>query len=316
MLRYLAGRFAQALLVLWAAYTVTFAVLYLLPGDPIGIMLAAADVQVEALSPEELERVKALYGLDQPMSVHYLHSLLAALHGDFGLSLTKSEPVTTMILDRLPGTMSLAGCSVALSLVFGVALAYLGVYVRWRPARLVLSRLPAFGVSFPSFWVGLILIQVFAFGLGWVPASGEAGPRSLVLPVITMSIPSAAVFAQVLMKSLDTELRQPYAVAARSRGLSRAQVQARYASRYAALPLLTLLGLQIANTVSGAIVIETVFTRVGIGRLAQEAVLSQDIPLVLGIVVLGAAAFVVVNLLVDLLYPLVDPRTLHISGRV
>ncbi|GAA2182228.1 ABC transporter permease [Brooklawnia cerclae] len=308
MVKFVLSRVGQTLLVLWAAYTITFTILFVLPGDPIAIMLNAADIEVDFLSDAELTAIKAQYGLDQPMYAYYLKSLVGAVHGDFGMSLTQKQPVTGLILDRLPSTMSLAGTAVLVSVVVGAGFAYLATRSSFRPLRTLLARLPVFGVSLPTFWVGLLLVQVFAFSLGWLPATGQNGPRSLILPVITMSLPSGAVYAQVLIKGLEEGFRQPYAQAALSRGLTRGQVQGRYVFRNAALPVLTLLGLQVGNTVAGTIVIETVFTRNGIGRLAQEAVLAQDIPLVLGIVVLAAAAFVVVNLLVDLIYPFVDPR--------
>lgn len=308
MSKFVLSRLGQTVLVLWAAYTVTFAILFVLPGDPIAIMLNAAEVNVDFLTEEQLLAIKAQYGLDRPLPQYYIESLAGALHGDFGTSLTQGQPVTGLILDRLPDTLQLAGCAVLTAVVLGTGFAYLAVRCPWRGFRRVLSRVPVFGVSMPSFWVGLLLIQVFCFSLGWIPSNGARGFKGLVLPVITMSLPSAAVYAQVLIKGFGEGLAQPYAQTALSRGLTRGQVQSRYVFRNAALPVLTLLGLQIGNTVAGAIVIETVFTRNGIGRLAQQAVLAQDIPLVLGIVVLAAAAFVVVNLLVDLVYPFIDPR--------
>jgi peptide/nickel transport system permease protein len=174
-----------------------------------------------------------------------------------------------------------------------------------------LTRLPSLGFSVPVFWMGLLLIQVFAFGLGWFPATGSRGFESLVLPAVTLAIPSAAVYAQVLQRSFQGVWKESYIITAYAKGLSRGQVQARHGFKNAALPILTLIGLQVGNTVSGAVLVETIFARSGIGRLAQEAVLRQDIPVVLAIVAVSAAAFVLVNLLVDLLYPWFDPRISH-----
>jgi peptide/nickel transport system permease protein len=159
--------------------------------------------------------------------------------------------------------------------------------------------------------MGLLLIQVFAFTLGWLPSTGSDGVESLVLPAVTLAIPSAAVYAQVLQRGFLDVWREPYIVTAYAKGLSRAQVQARHGFRNAALPLLTLIGLQVGNTVSGAVLVETIFARNGVGRLVQDAVLRQDIPVVLAVVTVSAAAFVVINLLVDLLYPVLDPRITH-----
>jgi len=311
MSRYLIGRIGQALLVLWGAYSITYFILYLLPGDTLSIMLSASGMEADALSVEDLAKARAYYGLDQGVFEQYFNLLLGALHGDFGQSLSLNRPVAELLAERLPQTLSLAGLAIVLSLLGGVGLAYLTAYLRWRPLKIALTRLPSLGFSVPVFWMGLLLIQVFAFGLGWFPATGSRGVESLVLPAITLAIPSAAVYAQVLQRSFQGVWQEPYIVTAYAKGLSRGQVQARHGFRNAALPILTLIGLQVGNTVSGAVLVETIFARSGIGRLAQEAVLRQDIPVVLTIVAVSAAAFVLVNLLVDLLYPWLDPRISH-----
>lgn len=311
MNRYLLGRIGQALLVLWGAFTITYFILYLLPGDPLSIMLNASGMEIDALTPEQLAKARVYYGLDQSLWVRYGHLLWGVLHGDLGQSLTLNRPVTAILAERLPQTLALAGSAIVLSLLGGIGLAYLAAYVRWQPLKTALARLPALGFSVPVFWMGLLLIQVFAFSLGWFPATGSDGVASLVLPAVTLAIPSAAVYAQVLQRGFLDVWREPYIATAWAKGLSRGQVQARHAFRNAALPLLTLIGLQVGNTVSGAVLVETIFARNGVGRLVQEAVLRQDIPVVLGVVTVSAAAFVLVNLLVDLLYPLLDPRITH-----
>lgn len=308
MSRYLVRRFAQALLVLWGAYTITYFILYLLPGDTLSIMLSAAGMEADSLSPEDLAKARAYYGLDRGLFAQYFHLLGGALHGDFGQSLSLNRPVAQLLAERLPQTLQLAGLAVLLSVIGGVGLGYLAALVRWRPLKTALARLPSLGFSVPVFWMGLLLIQVFAFGLGWFPATGSQGLQSLVLPAVTLAIPSAAVYAQVLQRGFQGVWREPYINTAYAKGLSRAQVQWRHGFKNAALPILTLFGLQVGNTVSGAVLVETIFSRNGVGRLAQEAVLRQDIPVVLAIVSVSAAAFVLVNLLVDLIYPLLDPR--------
>lgn len=311
MRRYLIGRVGQALLVLWGAYTLTYFILYLLPGDTLAIMLSASGLEADGLSPDDLAKARAYYGLDKGPFEQYADLLWRALHGDFGQSLSLGRPVTALLAERLPQTLALAGGAIALSLLTGIGLACLTAYVQWRPLKVALTRLPALGFSVPVFWVGLLLIQVFAFSLGWFPATGSQGLDSLVLPAVTLAIPSAALYAQVLQRGFQDVWQAPYITTAFAKGLSRAQVQARHGLRNAALPLLTLVGLQVGNTVSGAVLVETIYSRNGVGRLAQEAVLRQDIPVVLAIVAVAAAAFVVVNLLVDLLYPCLDPRIAH-----
>jgi peptide/nickel transport system permease protein len=311
MSRYVIGRIAQALLVLWGAYSVTYFILYLLPGDTLSIMLSASGVEIDAMSPEDIAKAQAYYGLDGGVFQQYFHLLWGAIQGDFGSSLTLNRPVSELLVERLPQTLALAGLAIVFSLIGGVGLAYLTSYVRWQPLKIALARLPSLGFSVPVYWMGLLLIQLFAFTLGWFPATGNQGFSSLILPAVTLAIPSAAVYAQVLQRGFQGVWKEPYLITAYAKGLSRAQVQARHAFKNAALPLLTLIGLQVGNTVSGAVLVETIFARSGVGRLAQEAVLRQDIPVVLAIVAVSAAAFVLVNLIVDLLYPALDPRIAH-----
>ncbi len=219
-----------------------------------------------------------------------------------------------LIGQRIGQTMELSIAAGLLSLILGTALAYVATFVRWNPARVFFSRLPALGACFPQFFVALFLIQFFSFKLNVFPATGSNGVKSLVMPVITISVLTSAVLAQVLIKSFEQTLRQPYIVTARAKGLSRSSVQLKHAFRNAALPAMTILGVIVGLTVTSSIVVETVFTREGVGRLAQQSVLSQDVPVVLAVVTIAAAVFVVVNLVVDLLYPLLDPRISHTLG--
>jgi peptide/nickel transport system permease protein len=311
--RYIPGRIVQAALVLWGAYTIAYVILYLLPGDTLAIMLSASGVEMDTLSPEQIAAARQHYDLAGGPIAQYFRLLSNALHGDLGTSLATRRPVADMLAERLPHTVALASCAIGLSIVFGGSFAYLAAWLRWQPLRDFLRRLPAVGLSVPVFWTGLLLIQVFAFTLDWFPSTGDGGLDALVLPAITLSIPSASVYAQVLLRGFDVVWQEPWIVTARGKGLSRAVIQWRHVVRNAALPTLTLLGLEVGHTVSGAVLVETVFTRPGIGRLAQEAVLRQDIPVVLAIVAVSAAAFVVVNLIVDLLYPLFDPRIALVS---
>jgi peptide/nickel transport system permease protein len=315
MTRYILGRIAQAVVVLWAAFSVTFAILYLLPSDPLQLQLAAAGVQEDSLSKPQLAALEHKFGLDQSGWAQYWHHLTAYLRGDLGTSLSQHQPVGHIIGERLGQTLLLSISAAVVSLIAGAALAYVATFVRWNPLRVVLSRLPALGASFPQFFIALFLIQLFSFQLGWLPATGTSGFDSLVMPVITISLLTSSICAQVLIKSFDETLRQPYITTARAKGLSRTAVHLRHALRNAALPAMTILGVVIGLTVTSSIVVETVFTREGIGRLAQESVLAQDVPVVLAVVTIAAALFVLVNLVVDLLYPLLDPRIQHAVGR-
>jgi peptide/nickel transport system permease protein len=172
------------------------------------------------------------------------------------------------------------------------------------------------GASFPQFFIALFLIQFFSFQLGWFPATGSEGAGSQIMPVATISVLTSSVLAQVLIKSFDETLRQAYVTTARAKGMSRSAVHLRHAFRNAALPAMTILGVIFGLTVTSSIVVETVFTRQGLGSLAQQSVLSQDVPVVLAVVTIAASIFILVNLVVDLLYPLLDPRITYTSGKV
>ncbi len=313
MVRYIIGRVAQALLVLWAAFTVTWIVLYELPGNPVQLLLGGGLGGVSAASPAQIAAVKKQYGLDKPLPVQYLHELWNVLHLNFGTSISQGgRAVSNILSENLPPTMALAGLAVLITIVFAVALAFVATYVRARWLRSLLVRLPAFGRAFPAFWIGILLIQVFSFDWALLPAVGDHGFDSLILPSITMAGPSAFYLAQILIRGMDDVLHEPYIVTARARGQSRLKIHLRHVLPNAALPTLTMLGLIVCWTVTDAVIAETVFGRPGLGSAIQQAVQWQDIPTVQAVVLLAALLFVVVNLIVDLLYPLLDPRVTHV----
>ncbi|KAB8162474.1 ABC transporter permease subunit [Streptomyces sp. 3MP-14] len=305
--RYVTRRLLQAVLVLWAAYTLSFAVLYLLPGDPVEIM-AAGGGEVTEISDEQLDAVRAEYGLDAPLAEQYLDRLGAALTGDLGTSVQTGERVSAMVAEQLPATLQLTCAGGALALLLGSAVALAGAHTRRPWLRQLLLSLPSVGASAPTFWVGLLLIQLVSFRWGLLPAIGDQGWRSLVLPALTLALPTSAVLAQVFAKSLRDALREPYVETALAKGASRARVTLRHAARNASLPAFTVFGVLVGNLLAGSVVVETVFSRTGVGRITATSVTVQDIPVVQGLVVLGAVAFVLANLLVDLVYPLLDPR--------
>lgn len=304
--RYLAKRLAAAVGVLWAAYTLAFAILYLLPGDPAEI-LAAGGENTDP-DPAALAKLRAEYGLDRPIVEQYWDKLWAALHGNFGISVTNGRPVTDVISDAAPSTLLLTFGALAAAIIGGSLLALIATYPRGAGLRQLLLALPSLAVSAPTFWVGLILVQLLSFQWRLLPAIGNEGWKSLVMPVVTLAIPVSAVVAQVLAKSLLTELGSPYVEIAQAKGVSRARIHLHHVARNAAIPTLTLVGVLTGELLAGTVVVETVFSRAGIGRVTAAAVERQDIPVVLGVVVFSAVIFVSVNLLVDLVYPLLDPR--------
>jgi peptide/nickel transport system permease protein len=311
--RYVLGRVGQAVLVLWAAYTISFLVLYELPGNPVSLLLGGGSGDVAAASPSQIAAVKRQYGLDKPFVVQYVDQLWKALHLNFGDSISQAgRPVSNILSENVPPTLELAGFALLLALVAGLVLAFVATYVQTPWLRIVLRRLPALGVSFPSFWIGILLIQIFSFSWAIFPSTGNQGFESLILPGITMATPAAAILAQVLTRSMTDTLVEPYIATARAKGQRRILVHLRHVLPNAALPTLTIFGLLVGYTVTGAVVAETVFARAGLGSVTEQAVLAQDVPTVQAVVVFAAAAFVTVNLIVDLLYPVFDPRVARV----
>lgn len=312
MIRYLTIRIASAIGVLWAAFTVAFIILILLPSDPVSI--ATSDASIPA-DPAAVAALKARYGLDRSVWQQYWSALTGALHGDFGLSISQGRPVTDVIADALPGTVALTLTAVALAAVGGVGLAVLATWTRSTLLRRGLLSIPPLVVALPTFWVGLVLLQVFAFRLPWFPAFGDTRPGSIVLPAVTLAIPYAGVLGQVLVTSMTATDAAPFVQTATAKGASRGRVITRHILRVSSLPALTVAGVVVGNLLGGAVVVETVFSRPGVGKLAQSAVLAQDIPVVLALVTLSALVFVTINLLVDVVYPFLDPRILSGARR-
>ncbi|GAB3450711.1 ABC transporter permease [Actinophytocola sediminis] len=309
-------RLGQGVLVLWAAVTVAFLVLYVLPGDPVKIMLFGGGEDVAGVDAASVAAIRAEYGFDQPPWRHYLSTLGDVVTLDLGRSIQKGAPVFAMIGAGLVRTAALAGLALVLAVLAGFALAVGAVLTRNRVLASVLRAAPSAGVAVPSFWVGLLLIQVFAFQLGWLPAISGKSAEGIVLPAVTLAVPSSAFMAQLFADSLRTVLREPYVDIARARGTHPGVVLLRDAAKNASLPVLTMLGMIVGNLLAGSVVVETVFSRDGLGRITYEAVKAQDIPVVLGVVVVAATIFVVVSLLVDLLYPRLDPRIRFTRDRV
>jgi peptide/nickel transport system permease protein len=307
MLRYIGLRILLAAGVLWAAYTVAFVVLYLIPGDPVSAM-AAGGMDGGATSQERIDELREAYGFNDPFIVQYFNHLLAAVQGDLGQSVQTGQPVTSAIGQVMASTIQLSVASLVLAIVCGGGLAVLATYTRASWLRNALLSLPPVAISLPTFWIGLLLIQVLSFQLGLFPAMGDDGLAALVLPAITLALPVTAMIAQVLARSLQEAALEPYVVTARAKGISRTAVHLRHVLRNATLPALTVVGLVAGNLLAGSVIVETVFSRPGVGQLTVEAVTMQDLPIVLGVVVLGAVVFITANLIVDLILPLADPR--------
>lgn len=298
-------RAGQAAIVLIAAFTATFFLLQLLPGD--AILIKFSDPSL-GLSPEQLDDIRATYGADVPWGEQYLHAGLGFLAGDFGYSTQYGTPVRTMLAEALPATLLLAALGLLVAVVLAVLIAALSALAPFAWLRDGLRQVPGLFVAVPVFWLGILLIQVFSFGLGWVPIVGADPVSGLILPVLTLAVPISAPLAQVLVRSIDRVQAQPFVTVVRANGAPPAWVLTRSVARNAAVPTLTIAGVLFGELVGGAVVTETVFGRTGIGRLTEQAVANQDIPVLQGVVLLSALGFVVISFAVDLATPLIDPR--------
>ncbi|KGM32109.1 ABC transporter permease [Inquilinus limosus] len=305
MTRYLLGRVGQAVLVLWAAFTAAFILLQALPGDAILIKFQNPEL---GLSPEQIAEIRQSYGADSPVWSQYLHTLGNFLTGDFGTSVQAGVPVGQSLLANLPPTVWLAGFGFALAVLLAVAIAALSSLAAFAWLRSAIQSLPSLFVSVPTFWLGIMLIQVFSFRLKLIPVINPGPWEGLVLPVLTLAVPISAPLAQILVRSIDEVSTHPFVAVARAKGASRAGVLWRHVARNALLPTLTIAGVLFGEILAGAVITETVFGLNGLGTLTERAVRNQDTAVIQAVVVLSAAGFVLVNLAVDLLAPLLDPR--------
>jgi ABC-type dipeptide/oligopeptide/nickel transport system permease component len=301
-MRYLIRRLVGVVPLLVLTWTLVFGVIEIIPGDPVNLMLAGRPAS-EEVRQNERHRL----GLDRPVLERYGLFLAKAVTGDFGESFQTRQPVVAMIAEQLPSTLALACGGLLVGLVLGTAL---GVAAGTRPNSLVDSGAMAgalVGISLPSFWIGMLLIYVFGQRLGWVPIVG-AGLPALILPSITVGLFLAGGLARLIRSSILEVMAQDYIRTARAKGLARWVVICKHALRNAMIPPLTLLGIQFGILIGGAVVTETVFARPGVGAMLVQAVLSKDQPLVQALIVYTTSAYILINLVVDLLYGAIDPR--------
>lgn len=298
-------RLGGAAFVLWATATVSFFAARLIPGDPVDALLGGPDSNATEATRQA---AREAYALDQPLVAQYLQYLGRLLRGDLGDSYLLNQPVAGVLADHLGSTLALAALALAAAWVLALALALWSAR-GGRAASLVGSVLEIVSAAVPHFWLGTVLILLLSVNLGWLPAtSGGAGAAGLVLPVLTLAIPLAGFLGQVMRESMVEAMSSPFALSARARGESEVGVSLRHALRHAALPGIGLSGWAFGSLISGAVVVETVFSRPGLGRSLLQAVLVRDVPVVLGVVLVVAVIYVVVTLLSDVADRLVDPR--------
>ncbi|WP_020498707.1 ABC transporter permease [Sciscionella marina] len=305
--RRILGRAVSAVIVLWACATLIFFVQILMPGDRATLLLNQVSGEVRTRTAAELAPINRQYGFDQPILVQYLRYLGQLLHGDLGTSYQLARPTTEIILGQLWPTVSLmlAALLIAWVLALAVTLATAG---RGRFRSATGSGIETIAAALPQYWLGILLLLVFSLALKWFPAEGDLGPRGLVLPALTLAIPIAGFLAQLMRDEFTRALSQPFVVTARTRGLRERQVRAGHVLRHSVLPAVSLSGWAVGALLSGAVIVETVYARPGIGQVLVQAAITRDIPLVSGIVLVIAATYIIANLLVDLAYVRIDPR--------
>jgi peptide/nickel transport system permease protein len=299
---WLLRRVLLGIVVLWGAATLAFIALHLLPGDP-ARLIAGADSET---TPAVIAQIRAEFGFSRPVPVQYCIFIADLARGRLGTSYQLGQPVSAAIGGQLWSTASLALGAAAIGLLLAFALA---VTTAGRPAlRAVASTFELVCISTPSFWVGIMLLTAFSFQLHVFPVIGNSGISSLVLPWITLALPIAGVLGLVMREGIERALEQPFALTVRARGATEHRLRLRHAVRHALLPVLTLSGWSLSQLLGGVVVVETVFARQGIGELVVNAVSGRDFPVVTGVVLLTTVVLVVINIAVDLLYRVVDPR--------
>ena len=300
---YIARRIVGIIPVLLGASLLVFSMLELVPGDPVQLMLSEFQT-----TPEQIARLRSQLHLDDPLPVQFGRFVWNALHGDLGYSIRTRRPVTDEIADNFPSTLQLAIAGLIVAAALGVITGIVAAANQHSWLELGSMLLALIGVSMPSFWLGLLLIFLLSLRLRLLPATGGGDLQHLILPAVTLGLGAAAIVARLTRSSMLEVLRQEYVTTARAKGLAEWLVITRHALKNALIPVVTIFGLQFGQLLAGTFVVETVFARPGLGRLIIDGILNKDFPMVQGVVLVVAVSYVLVNLVVDLLYAVLDPR--------
>ncbi len=304
MLRYVARRMVLTIPVLLGVLFMTFMMLHLVPGDPVRAMF----IETGGVSQEQIEQVREVLGLNDPLPVQFWNYLVGVVQGDLGRSIITNQPVTRQLIEHFPETLQLTLAAMLVAIVLGFLFGMIAAIKRnsWVDQFTMIFSLA--GISLPSFWLGLLLIYFFSVYLNIVPIVGGPAWQQLILPAVALGLQASAIIARLVRSSMLEVLGEPYVTTARAKGLAEQSVLMRHALRNALLPVVTIIGLQFGNLLTGTVIIETVFARQGIGRILVEALQARDFPTAQGTVLFVAVIYVLVNLVADLLYGVIDPR--------
>ena len=304
MLSYLVRRIFTSILVLFGVSILVFSVIHLIPGDVTVTILGR-----QRASPDKVAELRKQLGLDRPLYIQYGDYLNKALHGDLGTSIRTSLPVAGAIAAQIPSTFILAMCALAVALSIGGALGLLASLNHGTWLDTLVMGLSVSGLSVPTFWMGLLLILLFSVRLGWFPSIANGStPADLFLPALTLGLPEAAVAARMVRASMLDVLGKEYITTARAKGVPESLVILKHTLRNALIPVVTFIGLQMAYLLSGATIVETMFARQGIGRLAVQSIYNRDYPMVQGVVLVVAIIYVAINTMTDITYVFLNPR--------
>ena len=304
MTSYLVRRLLTSILVLFGISVLVFSIIHLVPGDAVTAILGRQKV-----SAEKVAQLREQLGLNDPIPVQYWHYLSRALHGDLGESIRNYVPVSEAIAEQLPSTIALAFSALALALMVGFVLGLAAALRHGTWFDTLAMGTSVSGLSIPTFWLGLLLILLFSVKLKWLPSiSTDSSLSSLVLPALTLGLPEAAIVARMVRASMLDVLSKEYITAARAKGVPEHVVVLKHALRNALIPVVTFLGLQIAYLLAGSTIVETMFARQGIGRLAVQAIYNRDYPMVQGVVLVTATIYVLINTLTDTTYTFLNPK--------
>jgi ABC-type dipeptide/oligopeptide/nickel transport system permease component len=303
MSRYILNRLVQAFPTVLLVSVLVFLMLHLIPGDPAEIFVGDRET-----TPERLEVIREQMGLNRPLHVQYLDYMFKAFQGDLGRSLTNSRPVAGEILVNLPSTLELTVAALLIASALGLSVGMIAALNHNTPLDTAAMTLALIGISMPVYWSALLLILLFSVTLRWFPPIGQGGLDRLVMPALALGFLSAGVLARLVRSSMLEVLGQDYILTARAKGLSTRAVVLRHAARNTLIPVVTILGLIFGQLLGGAVITETIFARLGIGRMYIEAILNKDFTLVQGTTLFIATAYVLINIVIDILYLYIDPR--------
>jgi peptide/nickel transport system permease protein len=303
--RYVLKRTAHAIFVIFLSYTLVFFTLFVMPGNPIYQKLHSP---LNPLPKADVAPLMKYYHLNLSPVHQYVLSLGHALHGQFGYSLVSGEPVTSLFREAIPTTLALALSGLVIGILLAIVIAVTASFAPWEGLRSAARSLPPVFLSIPSFITGFVLLEIFSFRLGWVSTIQASGISQYILPAVTLGIAVCAPIAQVLSAGLTKASGEPFVVVLRAKGLKRRTIIGRHVMKNGSIPALTLLALTVGDLLAGAVIVETVFNLLGVGEITQQAVQNTDTPVIMAAVILVSAIYTTVNLITDLIYPVIDPR--------